>query len=65
MFKIRKRTMDLHCSAQPCLGLAFGVDQYTYSSKRKRTWTLLFLCFTIEVKIVKYYDVKNTYTPAS
>ncbi len=60
MFKIRKRTMDLRCSVQPCLGLAFGVDQYTYSSKRKRTYTMMFLCFCIEFQITKYYDKKKS-----
>ena len=55
---IKRRRKDYTTSVkrEKCIGIAFGIDQYKYSNKRKRTYTMIILCWLCELEITKYLE---------
>ena len=52
--KTKKKDYTTSVKREKCIGIALGLDQYTYSNKRKRTYTLVILCWVCELEVTKY-----------
>ena len=55
-YKRKRKDYNTSVKREKCIGIAFGIDQYTYSNKRKRTYTMIILCWLFELETVKYSE---------
>jgi hypothetical protein len=56
MFKINKRTIKFSGEFRKCLGLAVGLDKWSYMYKTKREWTLVLGCFILSMAVTNFKE---------
>ena len=55
----KNKRWDASCKLYPVIGLAAGVEMLKYSSKVRRTYTIIILCFVWDITVVRTYKKPN------
>lgn len=55
----KHKVRNISCRINPAMGIAIGVDRYTYTNKTRRTYNLMILCFVIEVEVTRWKNPRQ------
>ena len=56
----KNKRWNASCKLYPVIGLAAGVEINKYSYKVRRTYTIIFLCFVWDIRVVRTYKQPNS-----
>ena len=61
----KNKRWDASCKLYPVIGIAAGVEMLKYSSKVRRTYTIIILCFVWDITVVRTHKLSNLKTDST